>query len=111
MIAAVTLVALVLGAEPVSTAAAALPDDPVRPLVRARCQTCHSADYLGQQRLTVAQWEKTVEKMRKFGAVVKDEEVGPIAAYLARSWPVDAPEARPAPVKAPRGGLAPASGR
>jgi hypothetical protein len=83
-----------------------LPDDPARPLVQARCLLCHSGDYLTQQRLTEGQWQKTVEKMRKFGTPANDEEAKIIVAYLARNWTPDLPP--PRPVRAP---LPPGSGR
>jgi len=45
-----------------------LPDDPARPLVQGKCLLCHSAEYVTSQRLTEGQWQKTVDKMRKFGS-------------------------------------------
>lgn len=80
-----------------------LPDDAARPLVRGKCFTCHSADYVTQQRLTPAQWERTVDKMRKYGAAMTDDEARAISSYLARSWTADLPERRPTPVEAPPG--------
>ena len=52
-----------------------------------------------QQRLTEGQWQKTVEKMRKFGTPANDEESKIIVAYLARNWTPDLPP--PRPVRAP----------
>ncbi len=78
-----------------------MPDDPAKPLVQGRCLLCHSADYLTQQRLTESQWQKTVEKMRKFGAPADDEEAKLITAYLARYWTQDLPAARPERTSAP----------
>ncbi len=82
-----------------------LPDEPARAVLQARCLICHTADYVTQQRLTPGQWLKTVEKMRKFGAPLTDDEVKPLADYLGRHWTVDLPERRPAPVPPPAGSV------
>lgn len=82
-----------------------LPDEPARAVLQAKCLICHTADYVTQQRLAPGQWLKTVEKMRKFGSPLTDDEVKPLADYLARHWTVDLPERRPAPVPPPAGSL------
>ena len=64
-----------------------------------------TGDYVTQQRLTPKQWQGTVEKMRRFGSPLTDDEVKLLSAYLARYWTVDLPERRPAPVKPPPGAL------
>jgi hypothetical protein len=81
-----------------------LPDDPARPLVQARCLLCHSVDYVTQQRLTEGQWQKTVEKMRKFGSPANDEEAKAMVAYFARYWTPDLPPLRPVRAPPPRAG-------
>jgi Spy/CpxP family protein refolding chaperone len=82
-----------------------LPDDPALPLVQSRCLLCHSGDYLTQQRLTEGQWQRTVDKMRKFGTPANDEEAKAIVAYLARNWTVELPPPRPARAPPPRGSV------
>ncbi len=73
-----------------------LPDEPGRVLVQQKCMICHTAEYVTQQRLSEGAWKKTVEKMRKFGSPVSDDEVQAIAAYLARSFtPAMAPAEAP----------------
>jgi len=79
-----------------------MPDDPAKPLVQGKCLLCHSADYLTQQRLTKAQWQGTVEKMRKFGTPADDQEAMIIVAYLARYWTQDLPPSRPVRAAVPR---------
>ena len=71
-----------------------LPDEPARALVQGKCLLCHSAEYVTQQRLTEGQWQKTVEKMRKFGTPANDEETKAIVAYLSRYWTPDLPPPR-----------------
>ena len=82
-----------------------LPDDPARPLVQGKCMLCHTGDYLTQQRLTEGQWQKTVEKMRKFGTPATDEEAKIIVAYLARNWTPDLPPPRLVRAPLPRGSI------
>jgi hypothetical protein len=82
-----------------------MPDDPAKPLVQAKCMLCHTGDYLTQQRLNEGQWQKTVEKMRKFGSPASDEEVKLMSAYLAKYWTQEL--APPKPVRA----LPPPAGR
>ncbi len=83
-----------------------LPDEPGRTVVQSKCVICHTQDYVTQQRLTPGQWQKTVEKMRKFGAPLTDDEVKLVSEYLGRHWTVDLPEPIPAKAVAPpRGSL------
>ena len=84
-----------------------LPDDPARPLVQGKCLLCHSAEYVTSQRLTEGQWQKTVDKMRKFGSPATDEEAKAMTAYFARYWKPDLPPPRlvrtpPPPGSVPR---------
>jgi len=94
-------------ADEAKTAASApedLPDDPARPLVQGKCTLCHTADYITQQRLTEPAWQRTVDKMRKFGTPATDEEAKAMVAYLARYWTADLP-----PPRSPRAALPPGS--
>jgi hypothetical protein len=82
-----------------------LPDDPARPLVQGKCTLCHTADYLTQQRLSETAWQKTVDKMRKFGTPASDEEGKAMAAYLARYFGPDLPPPRSPPAALPPGSV------
>ena len=96
-IAAALLLSGAVAAEDAATKAlleGKLPDDPAKPLVQGKCMLCHTGDYLTQQRLNEGQWQKTVEKMRKFGSPATDEEVKQMTAYLARYWTQDLAPAR-----------------
>ena len=80
-------------------------------VVNAQCRICHSIDYLTQQRLGEAAWKKTIEKMRKFGANLSDEEAAAVVSYAGRYWNPELPP-RTWPLVAPPAGampLAPAS--
>ncbi|HUL59895.1 MAG TPA: hypothetical protein VLU43_11495 [Anaeromyxobacteraceae bacterium] len=83
-----------------------LPADPARAVVEGKCLICHTGDYLTQQRLTPGQWQKTVEKMRKFGSPLTDDEVPLVSGYLGRNWTTDLPDPRAGkPVAPPKGSL------
>lgn len=47
------------------------------------CLVCHSADMLAQQRLTQKQWQASVDKMEKWGAVMHPEAKASLVAYLS----------------------------
>lgn len=112
------LVAVVLSADPAAQPTPAkmevdvaalvegkLPEDPAVAVLNAKCTICHTNDYVTQQRLTPVQWQKTVEKMRKFGSPLTDDEVKALSDYLGRYWTVDLPERRTQPVRPPPGSI------
>ena len=56
-----------------------------------QCLVCHSADYITTQPKDkpLAFWKAEVEKMKKvYGAPIADEQVDPLAQYLARNYGV-----------------------
>ena len=58
-------------------------------LVRDNCVSCHSLDYieLNSPFLDQKGWEAVVTKMQKvLGAPIKEEDVAPIAEYLAKYY-------------------------
>jgi hypothetical protein len=71
---------------PLGTKFHALPDGAGKPLVEASCLPCHSADILVQQRLTEKQWTAEVDKMIRWGAVVRDEDKAPMVAYFVKHF-------------------------
>ena len=55
----------------------------------AQCGTCHSFDYVSMQPAgkPLAFWKAEVEKMKKvYGAPIPDDQIEPIAQYLAHSY-------------------------
>ena len=52
-------------------------------LARDRCLNCHEADVIVAQKLSRAGWVREVEKMVRWGAVVKDEEKDGLVDYFA----------------------------
>jgi hypothetical protein len=63
-----------------------LPAGTGRQLVEASCLPCHSPDILVQQRLTEKQWTATVDKMIRWGAVMKDTDKPAMVAYLSKNF-------------------------
>jgi len=58
-------------------------------LAQQQCVICHSADYVVIQPpgKPLAFWKAEVEKMKKvYGAQIPDDQVEPIAQYLARAY-------------------------
>jgi hypothetical protein len=84
-----------------------LPDDPAKVLVQSKCLLCHSSEYVTQQRLTEGQWQKTVDKMRKFGTPANDDEAKAIVTYLSRNWTPDLPPPRLVRTAPPAGAVGP----
>lgn len=64
------------------------PPGPELNVFMAKCGICHSTSYISQQRLTPAQWEKTIVKMKGWGAPITDDEVAPLTAYFSTHFPV-----------------------
>ncbi len=91
----------------VELVAGRLPADPARDVVLGKCVICHSEEYVTQQRLTPGQWKATVEKMRKFGSPLTDDEVKLVSDYLGRNWTTDLPDASAAKRVPPPAGSVP----
>jgi mono/diheme cytochrome c family protein len=59
-------------------------------LVKGACLSCHSEEMLAQQRLTPAQWTKTVQKMVNWGANLEAKDTLPLTEWLASTYGPDA---------------------
>jgi hypothetical protein len=55
-------------------------------VLSARCESCHTLEYVTQQRLSDTQWDKTLTKMQKWGSPLTDEEKKNLVPYLATTW-------------------------
>jgi len=62
-----------------------LTEEEVTQALELNCRSCHSLSYVAQQRLTAAQWTATLTKMRGWGALLDEAQVGPLASALAKS--------------------------
>ena len=63
-------------------------------LLHARCEVCHSADLIIQQRLDREKWTAIVNKMVHWGAQVSPSEQEVLLNYLATRYHPDAPPER-----------------
>ncbi len=79
------------------------PPGPELTIFMGKCAICHSTSYIAQQRLTKAQWEKTIKKMQGWGAPVTDDEIGTLTAYFSTHFSVELPPPTLAVVVAPTG--------
>lgn len=77
--------------------AAPLPDGPMAAKASTACTECHEARIILQQRLNKAAWEKEVDKMMKWGAVVEASDRDALIEYLSANFGPDQP-----PSEAPR---------
>lgn len=73
---------------PVAASPAASNEARGKDVYEARCLLCHEADLIAAQRLPRAGWVREVEKMVRWGAVVKDDEKEPLVDYLFKNYPV-----------------------
>ena len=55
-------------------------------LLDARCGSCHAVTRATQSRKTLAEWESTVQRMRKSGANLTDAEAQVLSQYLANKY-------------------------
>lgn len=85
------------GAVAPAPAAAASPDaDAVRAksVASLACNACHGLELVSQQRLTLAQWQGSIKKMRGWGALLTDADADVLARWLALTAGTDAGEER-----------------
>lgn len=68
-----------------------LPSGDMQARARTACTECHDARIILQQRLTKATWQKEVEKMMKWGAVVEPDDKNALVDYLSSNFPPDKP--------------------
>jgi hypothetical protein len=66
---------------------AALPDDPVKPLVYARCDHCHGLEWIARSGASLEGWTSRIRRMNRAGALIPAEEIPILAAYLAKALP------------------------
>lgn len=73
---------------PAASPAAASNEARGKEVYESRCLLCHEADLIVAQRLSRPGWVREVEKMVRWGAVVKDEEKDALVDYLFKNYPV-----------------------
>lgn len=55
-------------------------------LLEQRCGSCHAVTRATQSRMTLAEWESTVERMVRSGASLTDAEAQVLTQYLAKRY-------------------------
>ncbi len=73
-----------------------LPPGPMQQKARTACLECHDAGIIVQQRLDRKAWEKVVDKMVRWGAVVEPRDRPALVDYFSSHFGPNAP----APTKA-----------
>ncbi len=68
-----------------------LPPGDMQAKARTACMECHDARIILQQRLSKPTWQKEVEKMMKWGAVVEPHDKDALVDYLSSNFPPDKP--------------------
>ena len=77
------LVALLLTAP---AAAQQLPDGPGAAVLKSRCVVCHESDIITSQKLTLAGWTRSIDKMVRWGSSITPEEREVLQPYLAQHF-------------------------
>jgi len=78
-----------------------LPDGPERALIDRHCVRCHSIDWIEQTEGSELEWIMRVRRMLRRGSELPQDQVAPVAAYLARALPrrVRAEAVRASPIE------------
>ncbi len=77
------LIALLIAAAATTTTAQQLPPGPGADVMKAKCISCHDADIITSQKLSLTGWTNSVAKMMRWGAQVTPEEREVLQSYLA----------------------------
>jgi mono/diheme cytochrome c family protein len=67
---------------------APLADQEGAELFETACTSCHTGGFVQGSRISEKGWNAEVAKMRKWGALVEEEDAAPFAAWLSRRYPV-----------------------
>jgi len=69
-----------------AASAQTLPAGPGSDVLKARCVSCHEADIIVSQRLSLAAWTRSVDKMVRWGAVITPAEREVLHPFLAANF-------------------------
>lgn len=67
---------------PTAAPAEAEQEDPRAALVERRCSMCHATDRVYSKDYDAKQWDETIERMKRNGLVISDEEKQQVIEYL-----------------------------
>ncbi|HEX4915951.1 MAG TPA: c-type cytochrome [Vicinamibacterales bacterium] len=71
---------------PVAHAQQPLPPGPGLDVLNKRCVTCHEADIISSQKLSLTGWTRSVDKMVRWGAMITPDERDVLQPYLAQHF-------------------------
>ena len=97
--------AMAAATDPAQLLRGELPQHPEIAVLRARCESCHTLEYVTQQRLSEGQWAKSLTKMQLWGSTLTDQEKATLGPYLASVWPKTLPDRISPLVAAPEGAV------
>jgi len=78
------LLAVMIAAPAVS--AQQLPAGPGADIVKSRCVVCHEADIITSQKLSLAGWTRSIDKMVRWGSSITPQEREVVQPYLAQHF-------------------------
>jgi cytochrome c5 len=79
-------VMLIIALAAAGTSAQTLPPGPGADVLKARCISCHEADIIVSQRLSLAAWTRSVDKMVRWGTTITPAEREVLHPYLAANF-------------------------
>ncbi len=79
------------GASAQTAGDAELPAGPMQHKASTACTECHEARIIVQQRLSKGAWQKEVDKMVKWGAVVEANDRDALIEYFSTNFSPDKP--------------------
>jgi len=85
------------------------PDGDSKKFVMESCGGCHDLDTIKNAKHNEAGWKETLSHMQTYGASITDAQVITVAAYLAKSFPVQATPPAAPPSGTPPAGTPPAT--
>lgn len=63
-----------------------LPAGPGADIVKTRCVVCHEADIITSQKLSLAGWARSIDKMVRWGSSITPQEREVLQPYLAQHF-------------------------
>ena len=64
-----------------------LPAGPGADVLKSRCLICHEADIITSQKLSLAAWTRSIDKMVRWGSQISADERAVLQPYLAQHFP------------------------
>jgi len=69
-----------------SLSAQQLPDGPGAAVLKSRCVVCHESDIITSQKLSLAGWTRSIDKMVRWGSSITPPERETLQPYLAEHF-------------------------